>query len=68
MGKIASGVKCSVLGCNSEAVKSVSVEKAKAGGLNVSGEKRVYLCKTHYKQLKKNLKKEKLIEKWRYMG
>jgi hypothetical protein len=67
MGKVASGTKCSVPECTAEAVKSVSVEKAKIGGFNVSGGKRVYLCKTHYKQLKKNLKKEKLIEKWRYM-
>ncbi|RLI04836.1 hypothetical protein DRO26_03845 [Candidatus Bathyarchaeota archaeon] len=67
MGKIASGIKCSVTGCNEEAVKSIAAEKAKMAGFQVSGGPRVYLCKNHYKQLKKMFKKEKLIEKWRYM-
>lgn len=67
LGKVASGVRCGVVGCNAEAIRSVSVEKAKAAGLEVSGGRRVYICKNHYKLLKKKLKKEKLIEKWRYM-
>jgi hypothetical protein len=64
MGKIKKGVKCSVVNCLDEAVRSVSVPKAKAAGLNVEG-KRAYICKEHYKQFKKGRKKEKRIERWR---
>ena len=67
LGRIDKGVKCSVSGCSREAVRSVSSDKAKAAGLNVgSGEKRAYLCKEHYKELKKKTKKDKTLEKWRY--
>ena len=69
MGKIALKVKCNVTGCGEDAVRSISTEKAKSGGLQLAEEgRRAYICKSHYKQLKKKMKKEKLIEKWRYMG
>lgn len=67
MGRIEKGVKCSVSGCGREAARSLSTEKVKSAGLNVgSGEKRVYLCREHYKEFKKKTKKDKTIEKWRY--
>ena len=66
MGKISSGIKCSVSGCVETAIRSISSEKDKDGGLNVPAA-RVYLCKNHYKELKKKNKKEKEIEKWRWM-
>ncbi len=67
MGRVDKGEKCSVSGCGKEAARSVSPDKAKAAGLNVSSsEKRVYLCKEHYKELKKKTKKDKTLEKWRY--
>ena len=67
MGRIDKGVKCSVSGCNKDAVRSLSTGKTKSAGLNVdSSEKRVYLCKEHYKEFKKKTKKDKTIEKWRY--
>ncbi len=67
MGRIDKGVKCSVAGCNREAVRSLSTGKAKSAGLNVSGnEKRVYVCREHYKEFKKKTKKDKVIDKWRY--
>ena len=67
MGRIDKGVKCSVSGCGREAVRSISTEKAKSAGLSVgSGEKRVYLCREHYKEFKKKTKKAKTIDKWRY--
>jgi len=50
-----------------EAVRSLSTGKAKSAGLNVgSNEKRVYVCKEHYKEFKKKTKKDKTIDKWRY--
>jgi len=67
LGRIDKGVKCSVSGCGKDAVRSLSTGKAKAAGLNVGGsEKRVYVCKDHYKEFKKKTKKDKTIDKWRY--
>ncbi len=67
MGRIGKGVNCSVSGCSREAVRSLSTGKAKSAGLNVgSNEKRVYVCKEHYKEFKKKTKKDKTIDKWRY--
>ncbi|MCX8150110.1 MAG: hypothetical protein N3D85_01175 [Candidatus Bathyarchaeota archaeon] len=67
MGRIDKGEKCSVSGCNKEAERSVPTEKARGATLNVGGsEKRAYLCKEHYKEMKKKNKKEKTLEKWRY--
>jgi hypothetical protein len=47
-------------------VRSLSAEKVKKAGLKVTGEKRAYLCKEHYKEYKKKTKKDKQLEKWRY--
>jgi hypothetical protein len=67
LGRIDKGVKCSVSGCGREAVRSLPTEKVKAAGLNVaSSERRVYLCKEHYKEFKKKTKKDKLVDKWRH--
>ncbi len=66
MGRIDKGVKCNVSGCSQEAVRSLSAEKVKKAGLKVTGEKRAYLCKEHYKEYKKKTKKDKQLEKWRY--
>ncbi len=66
MGRIAKGEKCSVVGCGKEAERSIQLDKAKAAGLRVGGEKRAYLCKEHYKDFKKKTKKDKTLEKWRY--
>ena len=66
MGRIDKGVKCNVSGCSQEAVRSLSAEKVKKAGLKVTGEKRAYLCKEHYKEYKKKTKKDRQLEKWRY--
>jgi hypothetical protein len=68
MGRVAKGVKCSVVGCGEEAVRSLSAAKVNSSGLNVGEVRRAYLCKRHYKEYKKGTKKEKLLEKWRYRG
>jgi len=65
LGKISKGTECSVRGCKEEAVKSLSVHKAKAAKLQIEESRRTYLCKYHYKKYKKNTKKERTIEKWR---
>ena len=66
MGRVAKGVKCSVALCDRQAVRSLSTEKVSPSGLKVDETKRVYLCKLHYKEVKKGIKKEKMLEKWRY--
>jgi len=67
LGRIDKGEKCSVSGCSREAERSIPTDKAKSAGLNVaSSEKRIYLCKEHYKEYKKKSKKDKTLEKWRY--
>jgi hypothetical protein len=65
LGRIGKGELCSVVNCNEEAVRSISVPKVKAAGINVDG-RRAYLCKLHYKEYKKNSKNERRIEKWRH--
>jgi hypothetical protein len=65
LGKIGKGTKCSVAGCDEDAVRSVSTPKAKAAGLDVEG-RRAYLCREHYKEYKKGSKKDRRIEKWRH--
>ena len=67
MGRIDKGVRCTVSGCGRNAIRSLSTEKVRSAGLNVGGsERRVYLCKEHYKEYKKKTKKDKQLEKWRY--
>jgi hypothetical protein len=65
MGRVKRGVQCSIHGCSKPAVRSISVERVKAAGLEVEG-RRAYLCEEHYKEYKKRRKREKLVEKWRY--
>ncbi len=72
MGRVSRGEQCSVVGCENKAEHSVSYEEAKI--LESHGYKlrvqhnRVYLCKEHYKELKKLKKKYEKLEKWRRMG
>ncbi len=68
MGRVDKGAKCSVSGCGSEAVRSISTEKVKPAGLRVGNERRAYLCKEHYKEYKKKTKKDKQLERMRYKG
>ena len=68
LGRVDKGAKCSVSGCGSVAVRSISAEKVKSAGLRISSEKRAYLCKGHYKEYKKRTKKDKELERMRYKG
>ena len=68
MGRISKGTRCSVKGCNEDAVRSLDIAKVKQAGVDAEGEKRAYLCKEHYKEYKKGNKKNAQIERWRYSG
>ncbi len=65
MGKVGKGIKCSVINCDKDAVKSVSGEDISRAGMKVTTPGRGYLCKDHYKELKKKLRKDKQVERWR---
>ncbi len=72
MGKVKQGTVCSVNGCDEKATRSYAANKAReslqsAGAtFEDSRARRVYLCQKHYKLLKKQTKKDKKVDKWRY--
>lgn len=66
MGRVAKGVKCSVIGCSNDAVRSLQTDKVKNAGLKVGEARKTYLCKEHYKEFKKGTKKDRTLEKWRH--
>jgi hypothetical protein len=68
VGRVSKGVKCSVIGCDKEAVRSLSNQKVSSTGLKVGTARRVYLCKNHYKEYKKKTRTERKLEKWRHQG
>jgi len=68
LGRVAKGIKCSVAGCDKQAVRSLPRENVSTLGLNVGEARRAYLCKDHYKEFKKGTKKERMLERWRYKG
>ena len=64
MGKIGKGTKCSVKGCEDDAVRSLDIGKVKQAGVNAEGEKRAYLCKDHYKDFQKPWQGKQLTAYW----
>jgi hypothetical protein len=68
LGRIDKGVKCSVSGCEKDAIRSIAAGKVTAAGLKIDVERRAYLCKEHYKEFKKATKKDRTLEKWRRQG
>jgi len=72
VGKIKKGVSCSVIGCSGKAMHSLSIDKiqeaVRAIGLklDIRTSRRIYLCEKHYKEIKKQLKKTKKVEKWKH--
>jgi hypothetical protein len=65
-GRVGKGVKCSVSGCGNDAVRSLAADKVTAAGLKVGSGRHAYLCKEHYKEFKKETKKDRTLEKWRH--
>jgi len=66
MGKIRKGVKCVVKNCNEKAVRSISVDKLDMLKIQPSQSRRAYLCDQHYKEYKKQTRKDRIIEKWKF--
>jgi len=67
MGRVSKGVKCSVIGCDKPAVRSLSPQRIPSALRVEASGRRAYLCRDHYKEFKKLIREEKLIERWRYM-
>lgn len=66
MGRIGKGIKCSVVDCNNNSIRSLSRERVSSSGLKVREGRRVYLCVVHYKQWKKGTKKVRELDRVRY--
>jgi len=47
-------------------MRSVSPDDISRAGLQVSTSGRGYLCKNHYKEMKKKTRKDKQVERWRF--
>ena len=67
MGVVNKGAKCNVDGCDGDGVRSLNTKKVEDAGLrlNSSGKKSV-LCKSHYKEWKKETKDDRELERARY--
>ena len=68
MGKVAKGKLCDGAGCGRVAVRSLSRGLVAKSGFSLGGSGRVYLCREHYKLVKKRLKRESMVRKWRFMA
>jgi len=68
LGKISKGQRCSVVGCSSPAVRSLPADAVLRAGLDVEGGRRAYLCREHYKEYKRRTRRERRLEKWKFMG
>ena len=68
MGKVGKGIKCTVTGCGEDAVRSVSPVDVSRAGLKSTSSGRGYLCKAHYNEMKKKLRKDKELERMRMTG
>lgn len=66
MGRVDKGESCSVVGCSSDAIRSISTDKVSRAGLNIGNARRAFLCKAHYKEFKKLTRKDRQIDKWRF--
>ncbi|WOV92715.1 MAG: hypothetical protein R1F52_06285 [Candidatus Nitrosoabyssus spongiisocia] len=66
MGVIGKGMKCSVVECEEDAVKSLNTKRVEESGLRVKGGKKSVLCKIHYKEWKKETKQDRELERSRF--
>jgi hypothetical protein len=67
MGLVSKGAKCNVDGCDENGARSLNTAKVERAGLRVnSGGKKSVLCKTHYKEYKKESKDDRSLERARF--
>ncbi len=74
MGRVKKGQVCLIEGCSEPAIRAISWDEIVKAGADTSFKfketslGKIYLCKKHYKEVKKLLKKSKRLEKWRWMA
>ena len=67
MGLVNKGAKCNVDGCDEDGVRSLNTKKIEDAGLRLnSSSKKSVLCKSHYKEWKKETKDDRELERARY--
>jgi hypothetical protein len=67
MGLVSKGAKCNVEGCDQDGARSLNKLKVENAGLRVnSSTKKSILCKTHYKEYKKESKDDRDLERARF--
>lgn len=67
MGLVNKGATCSVAGCDERGVRSLNTAKVEGAGLrSESGGKKSVLCRAHYKEYKKETKKDRDLERARW--
>lgn len=67
MGLVNKGATCSIAGCDKNGVRSLNTAKVEGAGLrSESGNRRSVLCKIHYKEYKKETKKDRDLERARW--
>jgi len=56
---------CEIIGCREPAERSISTKSVQGAGLSVAddADRRVHLCKKHYKEYKKKTKKDRELER-----
>ena len=67
MGLVNKGAKCNVDGCDEDGVRSLNTKKIEDAGLRLnSSSKKSVLCKSHYKEWKKETRDDRELERARY--
>ncbi len=67
MGVVSKGARCNVDGCDDEGSRSINTKRVEEAGLSLSASgKKAVLCKTHYKEWKKETKDDRALERARY--
>lgn len=67
MGRVDKGVKCSVAGCQAEAVRSIALKRVSEAGLSLrDNSRRAYLCEAHYREFKRARRNVDRIERMRW--
>ena len=67
MGVVNKGAKCNVDGCDQNGVRWLNTIKVEDAGLRLnSSSKKSVLCKSHYKEWKKETKDDRELERARY--
>ncbi len=67
MGVVSKGARCDVDGCDDEGSRSINTKRVEEAGLRLAAPgKKAVLCKTHYKEWKKETKDDRALERARY--